>query len=334
MPHDFYKILEVDPQASWEVIHAAWIALSRLYEKDDVRRKKINEAWETLRENDKREEYDKIRKGGVKKGKVVGNYRILEKIASGGFGTTYKGEHISTGCCVCIKHASNISALDEQILLDEARACWDLRHWGIPCMRDIINMPDGSFALVMSYIPGRTIAQIVQEEYPNGLDAEHVGWITDRAINTLKYLHYHGVIHGDFKPGNVMIQNDTHGLTLVDYGLSAIKPTSKDQAKGFTPYFAAPEQISGGSLLPETDFYGLGMTMIYALGGDVEHIKVPGNTPPAMCALIKHLIRRDVLSRPNWKDEDLCETIEKVRISDFGRSASGMKPLKLKGDKT
>jgi len=334
MSHDYYKVLEVDPQASLDVIHAAWIALSKRYESDDMRRKMMNEAWETLREPDKREQYDESRSGNGKKGKVVGNYRIMEKIASGGFGTTYKGEHISTGCRVCIKHASNISALDEQLLLDEARACWDLRHWGIPCMRDILRMPDDSLALVMSYVPGRTIAQIIEEEYPQGLDPEHVAWITDRALNTLKYLHFNGVVHGDVKPGNIIIQNDSHALVLVDYGLSAIKPTSKDAAKGYTPYFAPPEQMLGGPLVPESDFFGLGMTMVYALGGDVEHVKVPGGTPEAMCGLIKKLIRREVLSRPNWKTEDLCQTIEKVRLEDFGRSTSGFKPLKLKGDKS
>jgi len=82
-------------------------------------------------------------------------------------------------------------------------------------------------------------------------------------------------------------------------------------------------------LLPEADFYGLGMTMIFALGGDIEYVKVPGTTPAGLVGLIKRFIKREVLSRPNWSQEDLCETIQEIRESDFGRSMSGMKPLKV-----
>jgi serine/threonine-protein kinase len=260
---------------------------------------------------------------------VVGNYRILDKIAEGGFGITYKAEHVVLGSPVCIKHATHISPEDEELLFNEARAMWDLRHFGIPAVRDVIRMPDKSVALVMSYVPGLTLEQIVKKNYENGIEPEHVAWITERILNILKYLHFHGVVHGDVKPQNVIIQSESHTVVLVDYGLSAVKPSSSAKAKGYTPFFAAPEQLEGKTLVPETDFYGLGMTMIYALGGDVEHIKVPDTTPDGMCRMIKSFLRREVLSRPNWNKEDLCETISKARVKDFGRAMSGMKPLKV-----
>lgn len=264
----------------------------------------------------------------AKKEKIVGNYRLLEEIAEGGFGTTYLAEHVDVGMKVCIKHALNISDTDTALLLQEARTIWDLRHFGIPAMRDILRMPDDSLALVMSYIPGPTLAQIMEkDEYKDGIDPEHIAWITDRILNILKYLHYHGVVHGDVKPQNVIIQPESHTVVLVDYGLSAVKPRSKDETKGYTPYFCAPEQEDGKVLLPQADFYGLGMTMIYALGGDVKHVKVPGHTPDSMCEFIKRLIRRDPLQRPDWKSEDLCESIKTIRQKDFGRKMSRMKPL-------
>ena len=326
---DPYKILEVSPNASQEVISAAYRALVVLHSKDELRMKKLNGAKDVIGDPDKRKKQDK-KSLDVKKGKVVGGYRILEEIAEGGFGKTYKAEHITTGCLVCIKHASEVSDSDTEMLLEEARSVWDLRHWGIPAMRDIIKMPDGSLALVMSYVPGPTLAQVLEmPDYKDGLDPEHVAWITERILNILKYLHLNGVVHGDVKPANVIIQPSHHTVVLVDYGLSCVRPTSKDGAKGYTPYFAAPEQIEGKVPLPESDFFGLGMSMIFALGGDVEYVKVPGTTPDAMCALIKRLLKRDLLSRPNWAKEDLCETIQAVRKADFGRGVSGMKPLKF-----
>lgn len=327
---DHYKALEVDPKASQDVIDASYRALCKAHQFDEDRLRMFNAAFEVLHDSDKREKYDKEKAGSVNRGKVVGDYRILAKIAEGGFGTTYKAEHRTTGGLVCIKHALNVSAADETLLLEEAKSCWDLRHWGIPCVRDVLRMPDNSLALVMSYVPGPTLAQLMEKkEYQHGLDPEHVAWISERILNILKYLHYNGVVHGDVKPANIIIQPESHTVTLVDYGLSAVRPSRKDTAKGFTPYFAPPEQQAGKTLLPESDFYGLGMSMIFALGGDVEYIKVPGSTPDGMCGFIKNLIRRDVLARPNWQKEDLCEVIQEVRMQDFGRTMSGMKPLKV-----
>jgi hypothetical protein len=69
--------------------------------------------------------------------------------------------------------------------------------------------------------------------------------------------------------------------------------------------------------------------MIFALGGDVEAVKVPGSTPDGMMAFIKRLIKRKVFSRPSWEKENLCETIQEIRRKDFGRAVSSMKPMKI-----
>lgn len=323
MPTDYYKVLSVDPRAEADVIRAAYGVLAARH--GGERRKRVEAAAAVLLDAGRRADYDRERDP---KGRVIGPYRILAQIAEGGFGRTYQAEHVALGSPVCVKHALNISAEDEALLLDEARAIWDLRHFGIPAIRDVLRMPDGSVALVMSYVPGPTLAQIL-EKNTGGLDPEHVAWITERVLNVLKYLHMHGVVHGDMKPQNIIVQAQTHTVVLVDYGLAAVKPTRASSAKGYTPYFAAPEQLGGGVLLPETDLYGLGMTMIHALGGDVEHVKLPATTPPAMTDFIKSLVRRQPLARPRVWEVDLCETIKEVRQRDFGRTLSGMKPLRI-----
>jgi len=157
-----------------------------------------------------------------------------------------------------------------------------------------------------------------------------VCWITQRIINALQYLHYHGVVHGDIKPQNLIVQEETHSVCLVDFGLAMVKPTSKDRAKGYTPIFASPEQIAGQTLLPESDFYSLGMTILFMLTGSLEHtekLMIPNDVPDPLCEFIKRLLRRDVLSRPRWDSEDLNETLQKVRMASFGRTHSDMKRL-------
>lgn len=325
---DLYSVLEVSPRARAEVIDAAYKVLMKEYHPDKGGTNRVattlNEARDTLMDPKKRNDYDS--KLLDMSGKIVGNYRVLEVIAEGGFGRTYRGEHVLLETPVCIKHGHKISPQDEEILMEEAKAIWDLRHYGIPAVRDLLKMDDGSPVLITSYVPGPTLEQIIKKI--SRIEPEDISWITTRTLNVLKYLHYHGVVHGDVKPQNIIIQPDNHAVVMVDYGLSAIRPTNNEPNKGYTPGFAAPEQENGNTIVPETDFYGLGMTLIYALGGDVLRKRVPEDTPDPLCNFIKRLIVRDVLSRPSWDKEDLVETFEKVREQSFGRIHSGFKKIR------
>ncbi len=314
---DLYAILNVHPKANNNVINAAYEVLRKENPSD-----KVDEAYKVLSDEKSRKEYDKELRGD---GKRIGNYRVIEKISEGGFAETYKAEHIDLGTLVCIKHNLNISAEDAEVLKEEAKAIWDLKHYALPAMRDLIELPDKSLALVMSYIPGLTLEQIV-DKY-GGLAPEHVAWIAARALDALRYIHYRGVVHGDIKPQNIIVQPEEHTAVLVDYGLAAVKPGRKDKPLGYTPLFASPEHLAGLPLIPETDLYCLGLTMIYALGGDVKKRKVPANTPEPLTDFIRRLIVHDVNSRPSWENEDVLETLMKVREQSFGRRQSGL--LKL-----
>lgn len=283
---------------------------------------RVNQAYAVLSDSQKREEYDSSIRGD---GKVIGHYRIIEKISEGGFAATYKAEHIELKTPVCIKHNLNISPEDADVLRQEARAIWDLRHYALPVMRDIIDLADGSIALVMSYIPGPTLEQLVKKH--KGLEPEHVAWMTARVLDALRYIHYFGVVHGDIKPQNIIIQPETHMAVLVDYGLAAVRPSSTNAAIGYTPMFASPEHIAKLPLLPETDLYCLGLTMIHALGGDVQRRKVPSATPEPLTDFIRKLIVHDARDRPNWQKEDLLEDLAKVREQSFGRRRSNLVQL-------
>lgn len=325
---DYYRILEVSPDATPEVIKAAYRAIAVKNPNNNAILKAINEAYDLLSDSVKKEDYDKARK---KKPKTIGSYKLVKEIASGGFGTTYLGEHLLLGTPVCIKHADNVSPQDEEIMCEEAKAMWDLRHWAIPSLREIVKLEDESLAIIMSYIPGPTLEQLLAEyqKRKEPFEAEHVCWIIERVLNALRYLHSHGVVHGDVKPQNIIIHHSTHQVALVDYGLSLVRPKHNTVNKGYTPYYASPEQEKGMPLLPEADMYSLGMTMIYAFGGDITSKSVPDGVHDEICKFIKRLIKFNPLQRPNWATEDLCKTISDLRQTVFGRRASDMKPLKV-----
>lgn len=332
MSKDYYKLLEVVPNASPEVISAAFKALSVKFHPDvfaggsDEPFKAISEAYTVLSNPSSRRKYDRQKDP---KGKVIGSYLVEKEIAEGGFGKTYLGRHVTVKEPVCIKHCSNISAIADEVLINEAKSIWDLRHYAIPTMRDLLKLPDGSSALVMSYVEGPTLQQIIEKN--KKLDPETVAWITERILNALQYLHYNGVIHGDIKPQNIIIQPEKHMAVIIDFGLAMIKPKGTDKAAGYTELFAPPEQVAGRPLLPESDLYSLGMTMIYSLnGGDIPHSmrrEVPSTTTEELQKFFQRLTTRNVLSRPNWQTEDLTKSIISVRKADFGRVASNMKKL-------
>jgi len=329
----YYEILEVSPRASNEIVQTAYDLLTKQYLPETERGKQILEAGKVLLDVKAKDKYDN--RVNNLEGKVIGQYRVKKLIAEGGHAATYLGENLMIGEPVCIKHPHEYSPTDEKILIEETKAIWDLRHYSIPTMRDIVRLDDGSPMLVMSYIPGLTLEKVVDKA--GKLEPVHVAWIAERCLNVLMYLHYNGVVHGDVKPQNIILQHEIHTVVLVDYGLSIIRPDAKTNAKGHSPFFSPPEQVRGETPLPESDFYGLGMTMIYLLGGDVSKKQVPANTPKSLQELIKKFIRRDPLSRPKWPiydghgnqidGEDLCDTIKDIRIKDFGQRRSGLEQI-------
>lgn len=323
---DPYKILEVSNRASQVVIKAAYQALIKKNHPDsggdEDKAKELNAAYDILSNPDKKKKHDKVAQD--KSGTIIGNYRVLESIAEGGFGSTYKGEHILTKDPVCIKHCSMVSPAHDSILINEMKSIWDLRHYALPVMRDLQRLDDGSLALIMSYIPGYTLEQIVEKA--GKIEPETTAWITERILNALLYLHHHGVIHGDIKPQNVIIQPKTHSVVLVDFGLAMVKPGQSDKSIGYTPVFASPEQISGKSLLPASDYYSVGMLMVYALNGGkrMDKKQVPGAVPDPMVDFIARITKDDILNRPQ---RDLFDEFVRVRHDSFGRSRSGMKDI-------
>jgi serine/threonine protein kinase len=323
-----YRALEVSPQASPAVIKAAYHALAGIHHPDKggdaAVYRAVTEAYTVLSNPEEREKYD-IAGRSKASGTVLGNYRVLDLIAEGGFGSTYKGQQTINNQLVCIKHCSHVSSAHDAVLIAEAKAIWDLRHHALPAMRDMHRLDDGSLALIMSYVPGPTLEQIVEKV--GKIEPESVAWIVDRILNALLYLHHHGVVHGDIKPQNVIVQPDIHAVVLVDFGLAMVKPTAKAKAMGYTPFFAPPEQIAGKTLLPESDFYSLGMLMIYALSGNmkaVEQLQVPTTVPKPISSFIKSLIAHDILARPHG---DLFNQFREVRQQAFGRTWTGMKPI-------
>lgn len=327
-----YDTLQVHPRADQAVIKAAYKALSLKHSPDrggDLNvAKELHAAYDAVSDPEKRRRFDELSRP-VTDG-TVGSYRIVEEIAEGGFGTTYKAEHTITKGLACLKHCLRVSQEYNDVLIEEAMALWDLAHFSLPAMRDIIRLDDGSLVLAMTYMNGLTVEKIVKKV--GKMRPLDVAWITERGLNAMLYLHHHGVVHGDIKPQNVIVQDSNHAAYLIDFGLSNVRPTGAGKVKGYTEHFSPPEQVEAATLgnrsrralLPAADMYSLGMLMIFMLGGGlvaVEKRSVPSTVPLPMQAFIKSLIADDPLARPQG---DVFELFKRIRLESFGSARSGM----------
>jgi serine/threonine-protein kinase len=137
-------------------------------------------------------------------------------------------------------------------------------------------------------------------------------------LAALHYLHFMGIVHRDVKPANLIVDWESHNAVLVDFGLARERPTGEPETAGYTPIFGAPEQLAGRPAIPESDIFGLGMTMIFMLGGDLALRRLPAEVPRELRELILSLVRIDPRERPSSCNE-LNRELSRVRQRVFGR---------------
>lgn len=322
---DLYELLGISPHADADLIKAAWkVQLTKCHPdrtggSADLSMR-INEAKGILLDEKRRKEYDDAR------GALIGNYRVIRQIGEGGLGRTYEARHVTLDEKACLKQNINISAEDAEIMTREAKVLWHLHHYSLPTLKDYFRMPDGSVVIAMTFVEGKNLEQIVEKQ--KAVEPEHACWIAQRLLNALNYLHFHGVIHGDVKPQNVIVQPKDHNAFLVDYGFATINPTRHSAAGGYTPAFVAPEILAGCPPTPESDIYSLGSTMIYTLGGNPMAAACPDKIPKPIREYFGSFMLHNPKARPNWEKADLVKELSDIRQAVFGRRSSN-KELKI-----
>jgi len=173
---------------------------------------------------------------------VISHYRVIEKLGEGGMGVVYKAEDTKLGRPVALKFLAphllrEVEAIEH--LKSEARAASALNHPNICTIHDI-DETNGKWFIVMEYLEGETLAQLLVRETPAPDD------VLQYAIQTCEALaaaHRQGIVHGDIKPGNVFLTKEKR-VKLLDFGLSRVMapPASPD---GLTEKMELESTISG-----------------------------------------------------------------------------------------
>ena len=250
---------------------------------------------------------------------TVGSFEVVRQISEGSFGRTYLGRHVQLGDAACIKQERTGLPEFTRLFRDEAKLLWRLHHVSLPAMRDYVEAPDIGQAIVMSFVEGSNLEEVVAAGGP--VDDEHICWILQRTLDALSYLHHLGIVHCDVKPQNIILDIPEHNAVLVDFGLCAVQPTARTKPKGGTRYFLPPEFLVGRPPIPASDLYSLGMTAVFLAGGNAATGMLPQDMRPELRACIEQMIRQDPFARPQ-DARVLNQTITAFRRSVFGRTST------------
>jgi eukaryotic-like serine/threonine-protein kinase len=220
----------------------------------------------------------------------LGQYRLKQRLGSGGMGDVYLAEHLLLRRPCAVKLIRPDHARDGRNVRRferEVRAMATLTHWNTVEIFDYGHADDGTFYYVMEYLPGQTLEALVTRY--GALPPERVVHFLRQICRALREAHGIGLLHRDIKPSNVLAC-ERGGVfdvaKLLDFGLvqdvglnaEANRLTVVGSIVG-SPPFMSPEQASGKPLDARSDIYSVGTLAFYMLTGQPPF---PRDTPMQM----------------------------------------------------
>jgi serine/threonine-protein kinase len=247
---------------------------------------------------------------------VAGKYLVHNLIDRGGMGVVYKATHLTLDRPIALKMLNRALLADPTIVARfhrEARAASRLNHPNSISVIDFGQTDDGTLFMALEYLPGRTLARVIADEFPLG--TRRVVKIGSQMLAALTEAHALGILHCDIKPENVMLESrhdEKDVVKVLDFGIAKLrepgnpKLTREGMVSG-TPGYSSPEQARGEELDPRSDLYSVGVVLYELVAG-----KLPfdASTPNALIA--KMLVERPVPLRVRRPDIHVPANLEAV----------------------
>jgi beta-lactam-binding protein with PASTA domain len=216
---------------------------------------------------------------------VDGRYRVLRRIGSGGMADVYCAEDTHLGRQVALKVLHRRFAQDQEFVerfRREAKSAAGLNHPNVVGVFDR-GEHEGTYYIAMEFLQGQTLKDIVGAEAP--LRQERVIDLGLQILQAAGFAHSHGVIHRDFKPHNVIVDQQGHAK-VTDFGIAragASEMTETGSIMG-TAQYLSPEQAQGHAVTATSDIYSIGVMLYEMLAG-----RLPFEGDSAVAVALKHL---------------------------------------------
>ena len=280
-----------------------------------------------------------------------GRYVIEQRLGDGATGSVYRARHVKFGRYFAVKVLHSDLMANPKVMARferEAQLAGRLRHTNVASVVDVGKTDDGQHYMVMELAPGENLSTILFADGP--MSESRVLDLTKQLCLGLQHAHDVGLIHRDFKPDNVIVEQQPGGREIVriaDWGVAIVREEAEDitgdrlTTKGIvvgTPHYMAPEQARGGAIDHRADLFALGLIMYELLTGvlpfdgsgvDIARAnleqptppmaeRVPGLTiDPVLEGIVRHLLEKYPDDRPQSASaaRGLLELYERDRES-------------------
>jgi len=264
----------------------------------------------------------------------LGAFVIIERLGEGGMGTVYLALDTNLKRRVALKvlrsDLSNRPDLVERFLR-EAEALGRLHHPNVATLFSLFE-DNGRYVMVMEFVPGVTLEDHLRRHGPLAWPAA-VRYLV-LALQGIQHAHGQGVIHRDIKPANLMLDAETGGMKVTDFGIAHVLGndglTRPGQAAGTLQYMA-PERIESGISDVRTDIYSLGIVLYQMLSGRLPfeassdyglmraHLETPA---PALGVTgvpfwLEALIQQCLEKRPEARPQTVAALIAALNCQDL-----------------
>lgn len=254
-----------------------------------------------------------------------GKYTLEQVLGEGGFGVTFRATHHYLNRGVVIKTLSEASrqsshfAYLEQRFQDEGRRLARCVHPNIVRVNDFF-IEDGVSYLVMDYIPGQTLDQVI---FPANPLPEAIAIHYIRQIGAaLEGVHQSGLLHRDVKPENIILRQGTDEVVLIDFGIAREFTPGVTQTHTSiisTGYAPVEQYISQAPRTPATDVYGLAATLYALLTAHVpvasilrdrQSMPAPRDLQPQLSAALNQAVMRGMAVEAKYRPQSIREWLQ------------------------
>lgn len=203
-------------------------------------------------------------------------YQLFKKIGEGGLAEVFQAQDMSLGRMVAVKVLREQFTRDPTFLVNfhrEAQSAAKLSNTYIVAVYDFGQYQNRPY-IVMEWIPGSDLRTRLNQR--RKISVEHAVEYTIQICSAVGTAHRAGLVHGDLKPGNILITNADQ-VKVTDFGLARALGESSmddDEVVWGTPAYFAPEQASGDILLPATDVYAIGIILYEMVTGRLPFVGV------------------------------------------------------------
>jgi eukaryotic-like serine/threonine-protein kinase len=211
---------------------------------------------------------------------LASRYLIEHKLGEGAMGAVYRARHVKVGRPFAVKVLHRKLLEDQKIALRferEAELAGRLHHPNVVGVVDVGETPDGLRYMVMDFAEGQDLAELLGEA---PMPPERIISLVRQMLEGLYHAHEAGLIHRDFKPENVIVERNDHGMEvprIVDFGISILREggdsnggTGRLTTNGLvlgTPHYMAPEQAVADPIDHRIDLFAMGIVVYELLSG-------------------------------------------------------------------